>query len=406
MPLLVLSIAWALLVAGLLARAITQYRYYEIIGPAREPMEGDAPSVAVIVPARNEEQNISRCLEAIRRQDYPPARVSAVVVDDGSQDRTALLVAQIAAEDLRVRLIEAGPLPSGWLGKPHACSRGASVTDAPWLCFLDADTIAEPALIRTAIHAACARRLDLLSLQPFQELVTLRERLILPAGFFLIAFTQDLRQTNDPASPKAAVNGQFLLVRREAYESVGGHAGVRDAVAEDSALAAAFKARGLPIGVLGTERLLHTRMYTGLRPLLEGTARQAAGLLGGPIALLTAAFAALALGGASLALPALGLAAVAAGGDARAAVSLALALAGSGALLGTHIGAARYFRIPFWNGLLFPLGYGLGAGVCVYAAWQSSRHRVRWKGRVYQPAREPRASGPTVAAAPDLPNHA
>ena len=405
MMLLFASIAWALMVAGLLARAITQYRHYEIIGPAAEPIEKDAPSVAVIVPARNEEQNINRCIDAIRRQDYPSARLSAIVVDDGSQDQTAALVAQLASEDSRVRLIEAGPLPSGWLGKPHACWRGASVADADWLCFVDADTTAEPPLMRTAIKAARARRLDLLSLQPFQELVTVWERLILPAGFFLIAFSQDLRQTSDLHNPKAAVNGQFLLVRRNAYESAGGHAAVRDAVAEDSALAAAFKTMGLRIGVLGTERLLRTRMYTGLRPLWEGTARQAAGLLGGPVALLTAAFAALALTAASLVLPAWGVMAVHAGGGLWLAVSLALTLAGSGALFGTHIGAARYFRIPLWYGLLFPVGYTLGAGVCAYAAWQSSRRRVRWKGRVYQPPRAPRSSQPKVATAPDLPNH-
>lgn len=403
--LLFASSTWALLVAGLLARAITQYRHYEIIGPLTGPIDGDTPSVAVIVPARDEERNISRCVDAIRRQDYPTGRLSAIVIDDGSRDQTASLVAQMATEDARVRLIEAGPLPPGWLGKPHACCRGASVAHADWLCFIDADTMAEPPLIRTAIQAAHARRLDLLSLQPFQELVTAWERLILPAGFFLIAFTQDLRQTNDPASSDAAVNGQFLLVRRDAYESAGGHAAVRDAVAEDSALAAAFKTMGLRIGVLGTERLLRTRMYTGPRPLWEGTARQAAGLLGGPLALLTAAFAALALAAASLALPACGLVAMHAGGGLWAAVSLALTLAGSGALFGTHIGAARYFRIPLWYGLLFPVGYTLGAGVCAYAAWQSSRRRVRWKGRVYQPARAPRTSQPTVATAPDLPNH-
>ena len=403
--LLFASITWALLVAGLLTRAITQYRHYEIIGPASERMQDHLPSVAVIVPARNEESNISRCVDAIQRQDYPTGRLIAIVVDDGSRDQTASLVAQMASGDARVRLVDAGSLPPGWLGKPYACWRGASVADADWLCFIDADTTAEPPLIRTAIHAARARRLDLLSLQPFQELVTAWERLILPAGFFLIAFTQDLRETNDPHSPKAAANGQFLLMRREAYASAGGHAGVRDAFAEDSALAAAFKARGLRIGVLGTDRLLHTRMYTALRPLWEGTARQAATLLRGPVALLTAALAALTLAGASLALPAWALVAVHAGGGGWAAGSLALALAGSGALLGTHIGAARYFKIPLWYGLLFPVGYTLGAGVSAYAAWQSSHRRVRWKGRIYQPAREPRANRTTVAAAPDLSNH-
>ena len=403
--LLFVSIVWVLLVTGLLVRAIGQYRHYEVVGPASEAMNCDAPSVAIIVPARNEEQNIGRCLDGVRRQEYPSQRLIAIFVDDGSEDQTASVVTRIAAEDGRVRLIDAGPLPAGWMGKPHACWRGASAANSDWLCFLDADTTAEPPLIRTAIHVAQARGLDLLSLQPFQELITAWERLILPTGFFLIAFTQDLRQTNNPANPKAAVNGQFLLVRRASYEAVGGYAAARDAVAEDSALAGAFKSAGFRVGVLGTTGLLRTRMYTSLRPLWEGTARQAAGLLGGPAALAGAAIAALTLAWVTLALPAWGFVAVLAGGGASAVVSLALASVGSAALFGTHIGAARYFRIPFWYGLLFPLGYTLGAGVCAYALWQRSRGRVRWKGRVYGSRRELGRDGAQIPAAQNLPNH-
>ena len=403
--LLSLSIVWMLLVAGLLVRAIAQYRHFEVIGPDSEEMNCDASSVAIVVPARDEEQNIGRCLDGVRWQEYPSQRLTAIVVDDGSEDQTASLVTRIAAEDERVRLIEAGPLPAGWLGKPHACWRGASTANCDWLCFLDADTTAEPPLIRTALHAARARGLDLLSLQPFQELITAWERLILPAGFFLIAFTQDLRQTNDPENPKAAVNGQFLLVRRAAYDAVGGHAAVRDAVAEDSALAGAFKSAGFRVGVLGTTGLLRTRMYASLRPLWEGTARQAAGLLGGPAALAGAATAALVLAWVTLALPVSAVVAVLAGGGAPAVVSLALALAGSAALFGTHIGAARYFRIPFWYGLLFPVGYTLGAGVCAYAVWQRSRGRVRWKGRVYGAQQELNRGRAQVPTAQNLPNH-
>lgn len=389
MVLLAMCITWVLVVAGLLARAITQYRHYQVIRPGPGSSDPSRPTVTVIVPARNEERIIGKCLAGLMGQDYPADHLRIVVNDDNSTDRTAAMVTDLAAGDDRVRLIKSQPLPKGWLGKPHACWTAAAEARGEWLCFIDADTIAQPPLISTAVQNAVSRQLDLLSLQPFQELGSFAERLILPTGFFLIAFTQDLRRTNDPASPDASVNGQFLLIRRSVYESVGGHAAVRDAVAEDSALAHVIKSTGGRIGVLGTEGLLQTRMYSDFHSLREGAARQAASLLGGAVALLSVALGAMLLAVVPLALPSLAAGRLAWGGGSGAIASLLFAAIGSLALLGTHIGAARYFRIPFWYGLLFPLGYAAGAGILVFAAWQRSRGQTRWKGRIYPAADSP-----------------
>ena len=395
MVLLFLSIVWVLTVAGLLARAVTQYRHYQVIRPSARSVEGAAPAVKVIVPARDEAANIGRCVGAILAQDYPRDALQVIVVDDDSRDRTAAIVRALAQQDDRLQLIQSGSLPPGWAGKPYACWQGAQYADGQWLCFIDADTTAHPPLIRTAVQTALARQADLLSLQPFQELKTPWERLILPAGFFLLAFTQDVRRTGDPASPGAAVNGQFLLIRGAAYQSVGGHAAVKSALAEDSALAAVLKSAGYRIAVLGTQGLLHTRMYTSLRPLWEGTARQAAQLVGGT-ALPGVFAAALVLAWAPLAMPAWAAASLIGGGGALSAAALLLTAAGSLALFGTHLGAARYFRIPFWYGLLFPIGYTLGGIVVLYALLQQLRGQVRWKGRVYD-AVDPVPHGPAQA---------
>lgn len=383
MVLLALCIVWVAAVAGLLARAITQYRHYQIIRPGPTCSDPLAPLVTVIVPARNEERIIAKCVAGLMAQDYPRERLQIIVNDDNSTDRTASIVTGMAAGDDRVRLIGGQPLPPGWLGKPNACWTAAKQAAGDWLCFIDADTIAEPPLISTALQTALSRDLDLLSLQPFQELGGFAERLILPTGFFLIAFTQDLRRTNDPASPDASVNGQFLLIRRSVYESVGGHAAVRDAVAEDSALARLIKSSGHRIGVLGTEALLHTRMYSDFRSLAEGAARQAASLLGNTSVLLGVALGALLLGIVPLLLPALAACRLAQAGGVISLASLVIAATGSLALFGTHIGAAHYFRIPFWYGLLFPVGYAAGAGILIFAAWQRLRGQTRWKGRIY-----------------------
>lgn len=383
MTLLLLSIAWVLTVAGLLTRAITQYRHYQIIGASEKRGTAACPTVAVIVPARNEERIIARCLGGVATQDYPSNKLQLIAIDDSSTDRTGVILSELAASRDGMRVLQGEPLPPGWLGKPHACWQAQAVTESEWLCFIDADTIAEPPLIRTGVDTATQRGLDLLSLQPFQELKSAGERLILPAGFFLIAFTQDLRRTNDPGSPDASVNGQFLLIKRSAYLAVGGHAAVRDAIAEDSALARAIKSAGYRIGVFGTEGLLHTRMYGDFRSLWEGTARQAATLLHGMPALVGVAIGALLLASAPLALPAWAAVHLARSGGGVAVAALILAATGSLALFGTHVGAARYFKIPFWYGLLFPAGYLAGAGVLAFAAWQGSRGQTRWKGRLY-----------------------
>lgn len=402
MVLLALSILWTLTVAGLLARAIGQYRHFRVL--KAEPDDG-APkaAVTVIVPARNEERTIGQNVSALLKQDYPPGQFSILVVDDDSQDRTSAVVRETAGGDERVTLIQNGPLPPGWFGKPRACASAAAEARGEWLCFVDADAVAAPATLRTAMQVAQAERLDLLSLGPQPELLLPAERLILPAGFFLIAFTQDVRSTNDPSLPTASVNGQFMLIRRSTYEAVGGHAAVRQAVAEDSELARLIKARDHRIAIYGTEGLMRVRMYADVRSLCEGTARQAASLLGGSVALLLAAGAAWGLATASIALPVWALYALAAGhGGAGAIIALACSLAGSLALLGTHIGATRYFRIPFWYGLLFPLSYLAGGGVLLYAAWQRGRREARWKGRVY--AREPDPADPETAGARPAPH--
>lgn len=377
--LLILSIAWAFLVGGLVARAVIQYRHYTIVRPQELARRESAPPVSVIVPARNEEKNIGGCIEAILKQDYPPEKLKLIVIDDNSEDRTAAIVRETAGSDSRVQLLSGEPLPPGWLGKPWACSRGAAKAEGEWLCFIDADTVAFPPLIGSAVSLVSSRGLDLLSLQPFQQIVSFGERLLLPTGFFLIAFTQDIRRTNDPAFPDAAVNGQFLFIRRSAYEAVGGHGAVAGAIAEDSALARRMKAAGQRIFVCGTEGLLHTRMYSNFRALWEGTARQAAQLLTRAI-LPWIALAALILAWASMLLP---LADLLSG---PRWIAFGFALAGTLTLLGVHIGAARYFRIPFWYGLLYPAGYSLGAAVLIFAAWQSAKRQTRWKGRVYEAA--------------------
>src|SRR6185437_8055772 len=210
MVLLILSILWAAVIALLLIRAVRQYSFYQIIEPTKDGAT-DGASVVVIIPARNEEKNIGRCLEGLLAQQSPPEIRSIIVIDDRSTDATGQIVREIVKRNPLIHLIEGKPLEAGWAGKPHALCEGAQaarailndVDESQWLCFMDADTAAQPALLRTALHVAQSKSLDLLSLQPEQELIGPWERLIMPCGFFLVAFTQDVRQANDPNDPNA-----------------------------------------------------------------------------------------------------------------------------------------------------------------------------------------------------------
>src|SRR5205085_6523214 len=132
--------------------------------PAAAPTAPPAPDVAVIVPARNEIDNIGACLAGLSAQRGLTPRSAIIVVDDASQDGTAQAVARAARRDPRIELIGSGGLPAGWMGKPHACWRGAARASAEWLCFIDADVRARPELIAAALDAARREGIDMLSL--------------------------------------------------------------------------------------------------------------------------------------------------------------------------------------------------------------------------------------------------
>jgi chlorobactene glucosyltransferase len=390
---MIVAALWAVTVAWLIRRAIRQYRAYRPLDPAPPRAGAAMPTLGVVVPARNEADAIPRCLAGLAAQDYPPERLAIVVVDDASSDGTAALAREVAARDPRFRVIEAGPLPLGWTGKSHACWRGAHAVEASWLCFIDADTIPAPPLLRSAVAAAMRRGFDLLSLEPRQELVTPWERLILPAGLCALGFAGALeREAREPLS--AAANGQFILLRRAVYERVGGHAAVRAAIAEDSALATRVKARGGRVALLSAASLIAARMYRSLPQLWEGLAKNVTETFGGMRRTAVVVALGFVLPWSSILVP-LALALIVAEAPSPSPVleaALALAALASLAMLCMHIAAARYFAVPAWYGLLFPLGYTLAAVLAVDGLIARRRGRVAWKGRIYQPTRRPPAA--------------
>ncbi|MFZ0707559.1 MAG: glycosyltransferase [Candidatus Korobacteraceae bacterium] len=221
-----------------------------------------AVEVSVIVPARDEEANLANCLQSLVEQQGVSCDV--IVVDDHSSDRTREI-----AQSFPVQVIEADPLPAGWSGKCNACWSGAKVATGKWLLFTDADTRHSPTSIASGLREAEEHGAALLSFSPKQEVHSLAERALMPVIFAELAVTFRPREVSDPASPVAAANGQYLLIRRDAYDAVGGHAAVAQATLDDVELARKVKSAGYRLQFRVSD-VVSTRMYRSFPQMWEG----------------------------------------------------------------------------------------------------------------------------------------
>jgi chlorobactene glucosyltransferase len=383
-PLLVVSVLFLAIVVWLIARAWRQKGLFVRVGVSPVPPGSMLPALTVVVPARNESANIGPCLGSLLAQHYPTQRLRIVAVDDDSQDDTAAIVAALAAGDPRITLLTAPPLPPGWKGKVHACWYALQTVpaDTEWLCFLDADVRAHPAALASAVQTAQAGAVDLLSLAPRHELGSLAERLVIPCGLYILGFSQDSARMQAPGSEEVLCTGQFMLVRRSAYDAVGGYAVVRGSICEDVDFARLLKRRGLKVRLEDGSALLVTRMYTGWRTLWPGFAKNLVEMLGGAPRTVVTVLSAVILSWSAVTLPLIDAAACHSGTH-GACLALLPAVLGSGAAFGLHLAGALHLGIPWWYGLVFPLGYTMGAAIALDSIRWRLRRRVEWKGRTY-----------------------
>lgn len=223
--------------------------------------------VSVIIPARNEEAGIASAVRSVAAQQGVR---EILVVDDQSQDRTGEILQGLKVELPSLRSIRIEALPEGWVGKPHALAAGARLAEGEWLLFTDADTEHLPGSLAALLGRAESAKADLLSVSPAQKTVAWWEKSVIPLVYTRLARLYRFEEVSDPQSPAAAANGQYLLIRREVYERIGGHEAVRDKILEDVELARRVKGAGGRLVFLPGAEWVETRMYRSFVEMWRG----------------------------------------------------------------------------------------------------------------------------------------
>ena len=359
--------------------------------PHRGPAVYDQPEpdplidLTVIVPARNEEDILGHCLRSLTAQSEDIFQLGRdwelIVVDDNSTDKTAA----IASSYLGVTVMKADKLQPGWTGKANAVWTAARKARGRWLLFTDADTIHEPGDLRRGIHEAERHKAGMLSYSPRQIVTGLAQRTLMPLVFSELSLAYPPAKVSDPNQRIAAANGQYLLVERDAYRRIGGHAAVRDRVLEDVELALIAKKRRVGLRFRYAADAVSTRMYRTTAAMIEGWTKNLVLLFDN--ALVLALWRALDFALLFL-LPILAVELW----SARFNMS-GLEWISPGwvcALLWLRTLARFYTRVaksnfPFLDCFLSPLGLPLFAFL-LYWSWFQHRvfKRVSWKGRVYK----------------------
>ena len=386
-------IALSLLTVRTVSGLLCQPRLRDLARHSPEGGPSQLPKISVLVPARNEAENIQRCIVSLSQQDHPPLEI--IVLDDQSSDATPEIVRSLQAMDPRIVLMQGDPLPSGWVGKNWACHQLARAAKGEWLLFTDADTWHSPSHTSLLLQAALDHHADLISSWPEQVMVTWAERLVVSLLPFVgtIGYPHALlrllrrvplrmlaRLPHGVARFLGAANGQVLMLSRTAYDRIGGHASVRNHLVEDIALGRAVAARlheGMWWMNVDGRPFVHCRMYRDFRGVWEGFSKNIraafedhalAFLLAGTFQIIV------------LLLP---------------FILLVNAMMRGGGMDGAALGESLWILLlrsavnigsggSWLSVMLHPFAWGLALLIGLNSGLQSAFGRVSWKGREYR----------------------
>jgi len=338
-----------------------------------------APLVSVLIPARNEEENIETCLKSLQKQDYPNFEI--IVLDDNSTDRTAELVEMMAAKDDRIRLIKGQPLVQGWAGKPFACYQLAEKAKGSWLLFIDADTTHAPHMLRSTLAIALELKPSMLSGFPRQMAESLPEKIAMPVLYFVIMSLMPLWWVHRSKGHRPSLTiGQFILFAREDYWRMDGHIAVKDRILEDVWLGVETVRHGGRHIAIDLSTVFYCRMYRNVGKMWEGFVKwmysvaalspfALVGLVAAGFVFYLAPFYWLWNAFLSTAAPT----------DWRFIVAFQVAM-----IIFMRWVVDRHFRQSLLSAVLHPLGFSFLVAAGLYGGWREVVGLgVRWKERLY-----------------------
>jgi chlorobactene glucosyltransferase len=339
-----------------------------------------APLVSVLIPARNEEENIETCLKSLQKQDY--SNFEILVLDDNSTDRTAELVERMAAKDGRIKMIRGEPLPEGWAGKPFACYQLAEKARGSWFLFVDADTTHAPHMLRSTLALALELKPSLLSGFPRQLAESLPEKIGMPVLYFVIMSWMPLWWLQRSKEPRPSLTiGQFILFPREEYWRIGGHMAVKDKILEDVWLGVETVRHGGRHVAIDLSSVVSTRMYQGMWEMWEGLVRSIYAI----VAISPAALFGLLIAGFVFYLAPFywlwnAYFSAAAPADWRYIVIFQVAM-----IIFMRWLVDNRFKEPFISAFVHPVGFSFLILAVMYAGWRLVIGKsVRWKDRLYR----------------------
>lgn len=354
--------------------------------PTPWPAGCEAPLVEIIIPARDEERNIEALLETLVRQEYPAGRFRIIVVDDGSTDGTAGMVRHFASQHAELHLLRSPLLAPGWTGKNQAMFTGyvASNREAAYLLFVDADTRHHPLMLSTVVQEALGSGADLLSLIIAVDMESFWERVVVPqVGELYTLLVGTMESVNREGEGGSAANGQFMLMKRDAYSTAIANPHVHGDVAEDRAIASALKAVGRKVRLEYGRKLVRSRVYSSFREMWSGYTKTMFWASGHNIGKTITVVGALFL---YVFMPLLSLAYALVRRDYRARTSaLRHAPVQLLPMLVLRAAVCRSLGVPIAYAFSYPLAVAVGNAMLLFSLYRVvSGKGVRWKGRTYK----------------------
>ena len=231
------------------------------------------PKVSIILPARNEEQDIEKCLDSLLKQDYSSYEI--VAINDSSSDRTGEIIQKYSTMNTKVIFINAEKKPEGWTGKNWACYQGYIKSAGQLFLFTDADTTHSSSAISLAVNHLLSKELDALTAIPKILANDFWTKITLPILWTLSVSRYSALKANDPKTKVGYFFGSFFIITKKAYEAVGTHKAVKEEIVEDGALGKKVKEQGFKLRVVNGEDHIHavwtrnsSTLWHGLRRLM------------------------------------------------------------------------------------------------------------------------------------------